>query len=387
MNCNAMSIPQPKLLGELERCIERKTQAVAARNTRYGSDRVKVVAYMENLGWPDLFGYDMNHFLDDAEFSIEQHLRRLIFWADNVDDDVISHTRLQADVGMYWDMTLFGMRIRHSRIGVPEFLPHPFQQRFDPSTLGRFSFTETGKMPDLLGKYRRMQEVAATRYDGKISIAFPSFQRGPLDIYIQLRGYEGFIQDMAERPEDLLAMLYFLVDERLRFTQERQKFLEEESLPESTFVADDWVNIPFISPRFFRDTVMPVYAHIREQEGPVTGFHTCGNMGAIANDLLQVFPEMTWLDASAWNDLEYLDRTVDPRIHFNTNIINTISLGDHAQEQADKLGAIRAVGAHRTVGLTAQAILNLYPPFEDTLARLNRFLGRAFNALECASTA
>jgi hypothetical protein len=336
---------------------------------------------MENIGWPELFGYDMNRYLTDAEFAIEQQLRQLIFWADNVLDDTIPSLRMTADVGMYWDMTLFGMQIRHSTSGMPDFLPHPFQHTFDPSTLGRFDFATSGEMPSLLAKYQRMRQIVADDYAGKIAVEFPRFHRGPLDIYVQIRGYENFLDDSFDRPAELKDALIFLADERFRFAEERRKFLGEATLPDASFVADDWVNIPFITPTFFRETMAPVYAHIQQQEGPVTGFHTCGNFTAVAQDLLQVFPDIHRLEVSGWNDLRQLDPLVDARIHFDVAVINTVTLGDAVDEQREKLAAIRLARRHRAVGVCAQAIVKLYPTYEETIRRLNLFLCRAHQQL------
>lgn len=374
MNCTAMHIPKTQLLAELQRCIEQKHAFKEELDARYGTDRIQVSSYMENIGWPGLFGYDMNRWLTDPDFAIEQTLRQQIFWADNVLDDNIPSRWMQADVGMYWDMTLFGAEITHDAIGVPEFHPHLLQQGCDFTKLNAFAFYESGVMPQLIAKYRRMQEIAATDYAGKLEVGFPNFHRGPLDIYVQLRGYENFLDDTMEHPQQLAELLTYLVDERFRFMRERRAFLGEETLPATTFVADDWVNIPFISPAFFRETVVPIYAHIRAQEGPVTGFHTCGDMRGIIPDLLAVFPEMDWLDMSGWNDIRQADALVDPKIRFHASIINTVSLSDATDEQRAKLHAIRDVATHRNVTVCAQAIVKLYPTYEEVLARLNRFL-------------
>lgn len=380
MHTIAMTLPRRQLLGELERRIERKMRQQAKRDARYGAGRVHLTSYMENIGWPELFGYRMTDYFADAGFTIEQNLRQQIFWADNIDDDTLPSLAVAADVGMYWDMTLFGQRIAHSEIGVPEFLPHPFGAAPELAALDRFDFHTTGDMPLLLGKYARMQEMNAREYDHRLTITFPCFQRGPLDIYVQLRGYEAFVDDLVERPELLRAALTLLADERLRFAQTRAQFLGE-ALPATTFVADDWVNIPFISPATFREIVMPVYARVRAQEGAVTGFHTCGKMEAVAPDLLSVFPEMDWLDVSGWNDVQALDAVVDPRITFHVSIINTVSLSDAPEVQRPLLEAIRRVSTHRPVSVCAQAIVKLYPSYEEVLARLNRFVALTFSVL------
>ena len=343
MNDAAFHLPKRELLAELERRIAAKTAEQAERDERFGSARIRIGSYMENIGWPELFGFTMQRYFDDADFSIEQYLRQQIFWADNVPDDTIPGRQIMADTGMYWDITLFGQRIVHSAIGVPEFLPHPLQQSGDLRTLGHFDFYRTGEMPRLLAKYQRMQEIAHDDYAGKLEITFPAFHRGPLDIYVQLRGYAQFLDDVTERPRELAAGLTFLADERLRFARERQQFLHEAALPPTTFVADDWVNLPFISPAIFREFVVPVYARIRANEGPVTGFHTCGNMLAVTPELLAVFPEMTGLDVSGWNDVRALDALLAPHIAFACGIINTISLGDARDERQAVLEAIREV--------------------------------------------
>ena len=325
----------------------------------------------------------MARYYSDAEFALEQFLRQQIWWADNVDDDTIPQLEIMADVGMYWDMTLFGQEVTHSDIGVPEFPAHPFRTTEDDDLSGHFDFYQSGIMPQLLAKYQQMQELNHRDYQSKLQITFPSFQRGPLDIYLQMRGYEAFIDDLQERPDFIGKVLRKIVAERRRFAELRAAFLAEE-LPTTTFVADDWVNIPFITPDFFREIIVPVYAYLQAGEGAVTGFHTCGRMEAVVTDLLAVFPELTWLDVSGWNNLPQLDAIVDRKIKFHISIINTVSLGDSIEEQERILQQIATTALHRPVSVCAQAIVRLYPSYEETIARLNRFLARARQKLNQA---
>lgn len=382
MNNFAMNVPRDYLLPELIKRRELKKRKQEELSSGHGKNRIRIMSYMENIGWPELFGYEMNRFLEDADFAVEQTLRQMIFWADNVNDDTIPELSMMADVGMYWDATLFGQQIRHTGIGVPEFLPHPFQNRFGLDLLGDFDFHKSGDMPKLIAKYERMKEISSTEYGDEIQITFPSFHRGPLDLYVQLRGYENFLEDISDRPEELRKALEFIVDARLRFARERAKYLGEEKLPETSFVADDWVNIPFISPEIFQKFVVPEYARLQNKEGPVTGFHTCGNLLHIVADILGVFPGMTLLDVSPWNDLLALDAAVSPQIWFNINIKNTISLGDHENEQLPILNNIASIARHRRImNVCAQGIVKLYPTYEENLTRLNHFIARSMKIL------
>ena len=236
-------------------------------------------------------------------------------------------------------------------------------------------------MPALLAKYTAMQAINCEQYGEAFTIGFPQFHRGPLDIFIQLRGYENFVEDLDERPAFVAEALAFLADARLRFARERAAFLGE-ALPATTFVADDWVNVPFITPAFFRDVLVPVYARIRAGEGAVTGFHTCGALAPIVDALLAVFPEIATLEVSGWNDVDALDAVVAPRIGFAASVINTVSLSDDTPTQCAKVAALRRAATRRPVSLCAQAIVKLYPTYDETFARLNRFLALAYAELE-----
>lgn len=381
MNAAALSMPRDRLLDELERRRERKLADNAARNARFGAGRVAVTSYLENIGWTDLLGHPMSRVHDDPAFAAEQRLRELVFWADNVDDDTVPSPTIQADTGMYWDMTLFGMKIRHTHLGVPEFVPHPLRERLDRSLLPPFDFPSTGDMPRIIARHARLKEISADRYGGALEVTFPHFHRGPLDIFVQLRGYEGFVEDAIERPAALTAALDHLTSERLRFARERQRHLGEPSLPPTTYVADDWVNVPFISPAMFRDLVAPCYRRIRAEEGPASGFHTCGNFEPVARDIAEIFPEIEMLEVSPWTSVTALDAILPPRIGFVCSVLNTVTLGGSEAEQRQKLLPIRDAARHRKVWLIAQAIERIPETWEQTFARLNRFLALAREVL------
>lgn len=384
MILDALTLPKGELLAALQARIERRAEAVAARDARWcaggGGDRsrVRVISYMENIGWPDLFGFDMNRFFADPDFSVEMQLRQKIFWADNSDDDSAIDLSIQATTGMYYDMTLFGQRIHHTVDGVPEFEPHPLSQVAEPApaSIRPFDFYTTGDMPALIAQYRRMCELSTREYGGLLRVSFPHFHRGPLDVLAQMRGYENLILDMLERPDVVTRFLELIVAERLRFARERQAFLGEPALPPTTFVADDWVNVPFISPHMFRRFAVPAYRQIVANEGPVTGFHTCGNFESVVCDLLAAFPHIRRLEVSGWNDVRQLDRIIAPEVGFDIGVINTLVLVGSEADQRAKLEPIAEVSRHRPVQLCAQAMVKLNS-YDETIERMNRFMALA----------
>ena len=378
MNHDAMTLSKSRLLAALHERIARRDAAVAARDAQDGADRVRVTSYMENIGWPELFGFDMNRFLTDPDFALEMQLRQKIFWTDNTDDDSVVDLNIQATTGMYYDMTLFGQAITHTREGVPVFAPHllALAPRPDPALIPPFDFETTGDMPALIAQYRRLSQLSLQDYGGELRVTFPNFHRGPLDVMVQMRTFDRFVDDVSDCPDTVTEFLEMIVSERLRFARERQRFLGEAQLPATTFVADDWVNVPFISPALFRRFALPAYRRIRAGEGPVTGFHTCGNFERVVNDLLGVFPEILRLEVSGWNDVEALDRIIPPQVGFDVGVINTLVLVGSVAEQQARLEAIARVSRRRRVQLCAQAMVKLNS-YAETMARLNAFVGLA----------
>ena len=248
---SAMKIPLDGLVEALVERISARKAILEERDACHGADRVKISSYMENIALPELFGFDMNDIFRSPEFALETELRNRIFWLDNTHDDWVCDLSICANAGMYYDMTLFGMDVKHSPQGVPEFMPHPIAAKADLSLIPPFEFYKTGVMPGLIRHYEKLQEISHKLYKDKLKILFPSFHRGPLDIAIQMRGYDRFIEDTYEDPVFVENFLNHIVWERIRYNRERGEFLGEKFPPESTFIADDWVNIPFITPGFF----------------------------------------------------------------------------------------------------------------------------------------
>lgn len=375
LNRDAMSIPAERLFGALQQRIERKRSLLEERDRALGKDRIRIHSYMENIGWPELFGYDMNRFLSDAEFGLEMELRQRIFWLDNSLDDGLPGMWLGATVGMYYDIALFGQEVRHTEIGVPLFVPHPIAQKPDLSLIPPVDFRTSGQMPALIRRYETLKRIAWAHYGDALTIGFPTFNRGPLDVYVQLRGYDRFVEDTQDRPQFVHDFLALIVKERAAWNRERRRYLGEPEPTESTTrIDDDWVNIPFISPAMFREFVIPAYRRIAAAEGQVVGFHTCGVMVPVVGELLGVFPGIKTLDISGWNDFEKLDQMLDPQIGFWLGFKNTFVLAGAREQQRDMLERIACVGRRRAVGVCAQAIVRLHNTYEENLGRMNAFI-------------
>jgi hypothetical protein len=220
--------------------------------------------------------------------------------------------------------------------------------------------------------------LAKQECGGEVTISFPNFNRGPLDIAVQLRGYTTFVEDTAERPQFVHALMAHAVRDRQRFRECRRRYLREPATPNpSTYVADDWVNVPFITPTMFREFVLPAYRQIQQNEGPITSFHTCGRYEPIIAEFLGEFPGIRRLDVSGWNDFELLDRLLPADIEFSLSLINTFVLAGTRELQLDKLRRIAKLRRRRKVYLNVQAIVQIHDDFSEDMRRVNDFIALA----------
>jgi len=371
-----MTVPRERLVAEIKAANDQKKEILARRDGVYGADRPRIGSYLENIALPGLFGFDMNDYYADPQLAMDVELRKKLFWLDNSLDD--SPAELVIGAGsMYYDMTLFGLDISYQPDGVPIFARHALSGDPDLSALKPFDFYDTGEMPMVHKRFSELNRISQELYGGEVVIAFPDFYRGPLDIAIQMRGYDNFVSDCAEDPEYADHLMSYIVSERKRFNDLSAPLREPPAGAPTTFIADDWVNIPFISPALFEKRVLPAYRKIQENEGAVTGFHTCGVLVPIIESLLGIFSAMTVLDVSGWNDAVALDRLVDKSISFQLAFINTFVLCSTPEEHRRKLEEVKKIARGRKLTMSAQAIVNLSGSMEETIFAMNRFIALA----------
>jgi len=374
INRRAMSVPINKLADEIKEANMRKRELLALRDAKFGADRPKIGSYMENLTLPDLFGFHMRDYYMDPELAMEIDLRHKLFWLDNSQDDGLQSLDVQAG-SMYYDTTLFGLKINYQRDGVPVFERHALEDDPDISVLKPFDFNLTGEMPMVHNRRLEFQRISNERYGGEVKVNFPKFHRGPLDIYIQLRGYENFISDTLEKPEYARRLLEYIVSERKRYNEQAARFIPAPAGEPESFVADDWLNVPFISPGIFDSFIAPAYQRIQENEGTVTGFHTCGVYIPLLDTILRIFPKIKNLDVNGWTDFTELDALVPRDMVFNISFINTFILFGSPEEHKEKFAGIKKLLSKRRIGLCASAIVKKIDSVDAAIISMNRFIG------------
>ena len=370
MTATQEAVP-PGLLDEL--LAELETPAAKARTT--GPDP-KISVYLENLGWAQLFGYDMNRYYDEPPFQLEMNLRHKLYHLRTFADDNPVGSGMEATVGMYWDFTLLGMAVRHQPDGVPIIQDdHPMRRDPDLRLLPRHDFATSGEMPRLFSHYEELKRLTQDR----VPISFPTWQRGPLDMAMQLRGYEQLVSDMSERPQFVHDLLRFLVEQRMHWWD---AYCERFGVTtRHAGIADDWINVPFISPAIFRDFLLPRYLELEEYHEKIWGLHSCGDQVPVQHLMLQL-KTLGGFEVNPWTDLEATLRNVPADKFLGVSIKNVDVLLFSDEEIEQQLGRIRRLCTGRSYNVTAQALQRVHADIHDDMRRTQHWIEVARRVLQ-----
>jgi hypothetical protein len=259
--------------------------------------------------------------------------------------------------------------------GGPELqTDHPLTRTPDLSLLAPVDFRGSGWMPRMLRWYEDLLKLA----DGRLYIGFFSWNRGCLDLAIQLRGYENFMLDTFERGEFLDDLLSLLVRERCQWYAAAAEYLGTTVGP--THVADDWVSVPYLSPAIFHDFILPRYLEIEAFHGALPSFHSCGDQAPLHADMLQI-KTLGGFEISPWMDPAQALANLPPDKYLNMAVHPNDVVVDSPEEMKRKLQAKAAVlrDSGRSYGLATSGLTPLHGEAEF-VGRVNLWLDLAREA-------
>jgi len=327
-----------------------------------------ITCYLENLGWVQYLKYDMNDFFDDPELNCEIQIKQKLYQFERFDDDSMLSNWLSASTGMYFDYTLLGMEVRHQSDGVPLIQSdHPLTKTSDLSLLKRHDFYTTGDMPKIFKLYEDLQAISK----GRLNIGFPTWGRGPLDMAIQLRGYEQFIDDTRERPQFVHDLMQYIIEERMRWWDAHCKHFNTQE--RGAGIGDDWTYVPFISPSIFEEFVFPYYKKLEAYHGGIGWIHSCGSK-VLFQKRLEELKGLGGHEINHWTNVEDAVKNASPDKYLGISLINVdVQLATKEQMESDLLRFKKACEG-RSYGITCAAIEQIHDDFEYDIRQVQIWL-------------
>jgi hypothetical protein len=147
-----------------------------------------------------------------------------------------------------------------------------------------------------------------------------------------------------------------------------------------TGVADDWINVPYISPWMFEEFLLPRYLEIEAHHGALVSLHSCGDQTPIQKYMLRI-KTLNYYEVSPWTDLAQTvenvpaDKYLGIALHPNDILVAT------PEQMRQKLEFIRDHIQGRSCSVCSSGLTPIRDQYQDYLARINTWLALAKDTL------
>jgi uroporphyrinogen-III decarboxylase len=257
---------------------------------------------------------DLRQYYSDAYTHLEKQLEIDIYKFEQFDDDTYLDDQLFIWFGVITELTFFGVKpvFFKSREGWIEDRP-VLENPQDLETLEAPDFFKSGLMPRIHRFYEEMKELV----QGRCTIMFPDWARGPFCMAAHLRGLQNLLIDMVTEPEFVHRLMRFVTDARKQWCTQRSEFLGEP-IQKGKFYNDE-VDCPTLSPYMYREFILPYEQELSEFHGGITYWHSCGNSTVFMEEI-RTLPQLEMFHVSPWGDLSKAVSVMSPKIALDVNM-------------------------------------------------------------------
>ncbi|MGQ9649964.1 MAG: uroporphyrinogen decarboxylase family protein [Phycisphaerae bacterium] len=196
---------------------------------------------------------------------------------------------IQLSLGVTGEAESLGASVDQPPDGAPVLRQHLLANLSNLNRLKPSDAACRGRMPLFLEALRRVKREAGT------SLFSLATLRGPLNITAQLRGIEDTLVDMIESPDQISRILDFAVDVAIAASE-----AVLAASADGVIFGEATCSPNFISPEFYRRLILPRHKQLvralRSMGWKIVGFHVCGNILPILDDLVSTGADLIDLD-------------------------------------------------------------------------------------------
>jgi hypothetical protein len=259
---------------------------------------IPLVVLSMNAFYHHAFGLDLKAFYTDAGSYLRGYLSACLHKFRWFEDDTHFLPEVPIWLGPSFEPSLFGKGVLYARDSDPWIGPEPvLKVRGDLDRLEPPDFQRGGLMPVV----HRMYEEIGRLVGGRLTVRFPDWLRGPFVLAFHLRGAANILMDMVDDPAFVHRLMRFVTDARKDWCEQRAAFLGGALGPGDLY--NDEVNVPFLSPAFYREYVLPYEIELSRFHGRIGYWHSCGDTGPLAGAIATI-PQLLMTNISGWTDFD-----------------------------------------------------------------------------------
>jgi hypothetical protein len=268
---------------------------------------IPIVVNPEQSLFSDLFNYSVRDYFTDPRVYLEYYLKAQIYRFQEIQDDVPLLLHIPAFRNIVFETALFGSQPIYADDRDPWIARHSVIT--DLARVDDFPKADFDSAPGM-AQARNAYDYILGQVEGRsFTVSFVEWLRGPLGIAEYLFGMQEFLVALGENPTGALALLEYVTEARLEWENRRALFLGEEH-PLTAALFNDDVNTPTISPRIYRDQVLPCEQRIAAAHGGLHYFHSCGNTTKMLPYIAQLRPAL--FHVGPWTDAQSAAQIMSP---------------------------------------------------------------------------
>jgi len=252
----------------------------------------------QKILWAKILATDISEYWKDPDVQlaciINMELHKFSVFKDN--------TYLAGNFAPWFsvvtELSMFGVDVDWRDDRDPWIKGGPLLQEYDDLEKLQYpDFYKSGVMPVAHRFYESFLETVK----GRLEIIFPDWARGPFCLAVHLRGMENLLMDMYDNPEWVHKLMRFITDSYKLWSTEHAKFTGQPLKKGKLF--NDEINSPTLSPKMYREFILPYEIEMGEFRGGISYFHSCGNITAFLHDILTI-PQLDMIHIGPWTNLQ-----------------------------------------------------------------------------------
>jgi uroporphyrinogen-III decarboxylase len=270
-------------------------------------------------------GFNLIDYFRDPGYCLKYQLEQKLFLYENFNnaDNQVDAT-VGIDFGVGLEASLFVMQVLFYSQKDPMYGDPIIEKEGDLGKLKYPDFYQSGLMPEVHRFYSRFKSLL----NGKLKVTFPGWARGPWSMAQILRGFTQLSLDIMDRPQFVHRMMSFLTNARIKWEQQRAKFLGEDFKDKKyrwkyyyvdyrpanhSDLYNDEVDGNLFSPEVYKEFIFPYENKLSHFYGGIRYYHSCGNLIPFL-DYLKKLPGLEKLHIGPWTDLKVAKTKLNHKI-------------------------------------------------------------------------
>jgi uroporphyrinogen-III decarboxylase len=259
---------------------------------------IPLVVLSMNAFYHHAFGLDLKAFYTDPRTYLRGYLTACLEKFRWFQDDTFFLPEVPIWLGPSFEPSLFGKQVLYTEDSDPWIGHEPvLNTKNDLDRLEPPDFWQDGPMSVVHRMYEEIGDLVGTR----LKVRFVDWLRGPFVLAFHLRGAANILMDMVDDSAFVHRLMRFVTDARKHWCEQRAAFLGEDVGQGDLY--NDEVNVPFLSPAFYREYVLPYEIELSQFHGQIGYWHSCGDTGPLAATI-RTIPHLQMTNISGWTDFD-----------------------------------------------------------------------------------